>query len=149
MTQTSRKKAPAVGPQQLAEQVTSLGRQMIGYVDTRIGKMGLTVPQAMLLREMERPMAMNEVAGRMHCDASNLTGIVDRLESRGLVERKSRAGDRRVKELVLTEEGRRVRAEVVAVIDRTPGISALSADEQSTLHRLLGRALEGFEDSRS
>ena len=146
MTQKARKVQPAVGTDQIAEQVTSLGRQMVGYVDARIGKLGLTVPQAVLLREMERPMAMNEVAGRMHCDASNLTGIVDRLESRGLIQRQTRAGDRRVKELVLTEKGRHVRSEVVAVIDRTPGISALSPDERATLHRLLGRALEGFEN---
>ena len=146
MTQKARKIQPAVGTDQIAEQVTSLGRQMVGYVDARIGKLGLTVPQAVLLREMERPMAMNEVAGRMHCDASNLTGIVDRLESRGLIQRQTRAGDRRVKELVLTEKGRHVRTEVVAVIDRTPGISALSPDERATLHRLLGRALEGFEN---
>ena len=148
MSQRKRKTpTAAAGAQQIAEQVTALGRQMVGYVDARIGKLGLTVPQAVLLREMERPMAMNEVAGRMHCDASNVTGIVDRLESRGLVERRTRDGDRRIKELVLTAEGRRVRAEVVAVIDRTPGISALSSDEQATLHRLLGRALEGFQTS--
>jgi len=146
VTQKARKVQPAVGTDQIAEQVTSLGRQMVGYVDARIGKLGLTVPQAVLLREMERPMAMNEVAGRMHCDASNLTGIVDRLESRGLIQRQTRAGDRRVKELVLTEKGRHVRTEVVAVIDRTPGISALSPGERATLHRLLGRALEGFEN---
>jgi len=146
VTQKARKIQPAIGTDQIAEQVTSLGRQMVGYVDARIGKLGLTVPQAVLLREMERPMAMNEVAGRMHCDASNLTGIVDRLESRGLIQRQTRAGDRRVKELVLTEKGRHVRTEVVAVIDRTPGISALSPDERATLHRLLGRALEGFEN---
>ncbi len=149
MRQRTRNGQPVARAQQIAEQVTSLGRQMIGYVDARIGKLGLTVPQAVLLREMEQPMAMRDVAGRMHCDASNLTGIVDRLESRGLVERRPRAGDRRVKELVLTEKGRRIRAEVVAVIDRTPGISDLSSQEQATLHRLLGRALQGFEEPKS
>ena len=144
MSQKSRRAKPAVGTVQIAEQVTSLGRLMVAYVDGRIGKLGLTVPQAVLLKELERPMAMTEVAGRMHCDASNLTGIVDRLENRSLVERRIRAGDRRVKELVLTAEGRRVRAEVVEVIDRTPGISALSPAEQATLQRLLARALGEF-----
>ena len=144
MSEKSPRAKPAVGTEQIAEQVTSLGRQMIAYVDGRIGKLGLTVPQAVLLKELERPMAMNEVAGRMHCDASNLTGIVDRLENRSLVERRTRAGDRRVKELVLTAEGRRVRAEVAEVIDRTPGISALSPAERATLHRLLARALDEF-----
>lgn len=149
MIQNSPKELRAPGTDEIAEQVTSLGRQMIGYVDARIGKLGLTVPQAVLLRELARPMAMKEVAGRMHCDASNLTGIVDRLESRGYVKRQTRTGDRRVKELVLTEKGRHVRAKVVQIIDRTPGISDLSSAEQATLHRLLARALEGFGNSSS
>lgn len=149
MNQKARRlKAPA-GTQEIAEQVTSLGRRMIAYVDGRIGRLGLTVPQAVLLRELERPMAMNEVAGRMHCDASNLTGIVDRLENRGLVERRARAGDRRIKELVLTDDGRRLRSDVVRVIESTPGISALSPGEQATLHRLLSRALDGFGEPGS
>ncbi len=146
MSQKGRQAKPAIGTEQIAEQVSALGRRMVDYLDARVGTMGLTAPQAVLLRELERPMAMNEVAGRMHCDASNVTGIVDRLESRGLVERRARAGDRRVKELVLTEEGRRVRVEVDKVIGRTPGISVLSSAEQGLLHRLLARALDGFGD---
>src|SRR5438874_8505452 len=48
---------------------------------------------------------MSELAGALHCDSSNVTGIVDRLEQRRLVERRSAANDRRVKLLELTERG--------------------------------------------
>src|SRR6266516_2117480 len=55
---------------------------------------------------------MNELAGELHCDTSNVTGIVDRLEDRGLVERRSAAHDRRVKLLELTERGAELGREV-------------------------------------
>src|SRR6266511_202326 len=48
-------------------------------------------------------LSMSELAGRLACDASNVTGIVDRLESRGLIERRGAAHDRRVKMLSVTE----------------------------------------------
>lgn len=128
----------------IAEQVTTLGRRLLEYVDGQISTLHLTVPQAMLLRQLDQPLPMNQVAGRLHCDASNVTGIVDRLEARGLVERRVRPEDRRVKEIVLTEEGRRVREQVNEVISRTPGAGRLSSGEQATLRSLLTRALQDF-----
>src|SRR5687767_8084215 len=63
----------------------------------------LTTVQGHVLRilEPERPLAMNELAETLSCDASNVTGMVDRLEHRGLVERRPAPGDRRVKTLLL------------------------------------------------
>lgn len=55
---------------------------------------------------------MGELAQQMHCDNSNITGIVDRLEERGLVERHAAEGDRRVKLVALTEAGREIRDEL-------------------------------------
>src|SRR6266513_4023981 len=62
------------------------------------------------LIEPERPIPMGQLAETLACDASNVTGLVDRLESRGLVRRRPSAGDRRVKVLVLTPTGSRLRA---------------------------------------
>src|SRR5256885_12140533 len=53
------------------------------------------------LIEPGRPMPMGQLAGTLACDASNVTGLVDRLESRGLVRRRPSAADRRVKGLGL------------------------------------------------
>src|SRR5689334_13207709 len=58
------------------------------------------------------PRKMGELADALFCDNSNVTGIVDRLETRGLARREAAEGDRRVKLLVLTKEGERVRAEI-------------------------------------
>src|SRR5262249_16172524 len=49
------------------------------------------------LIEPERPLPMGRLAETLGCDASNVTGLVDRLEARGLVERRASAKDRRVK----------------------------------------------------
>src|ERR1700730_15004896 len=61
------------------------------------------------LIEPERPIPMGQLSETLACDASNVTGLVDRLESRGLVRRRPSAGDRRVKVLVLTPTGYRLR----------------------------------------
>ena len=49
---------------------------------------------------------MSSIAEALACDASNVTGIVDRLESRGLIARATGADDRRVKTITLTAHGR-------------------------------------------
>jgi DNA-binding MarR family transcriptional regulator len=130
--------------EEIMEQVGELHRRLVGYGEGRIAALGLTAPQAVLLRALGSPLPMNQIAGRMHCDASNLTGIVDRLEARGLVERRVRARDRRVKEIALTATGRRVKRQVDRVLRGTPGLGALNAEEQAALRGLLGRVLEDF-----
>ena len=52
----------------------------------------LSLPQAHLLRLLQHGPArtMTSIADALACDASNVTGIVDRLESRGLITRGQR-----------------------------------------------------------
>lgn len=84
---------------------------------------------------------MGTAAEALRCDASNLTRIVDRLEKRGLVERRTLATDRRVKELVLTDAGREVLGRLEELVTAAPGLSDLAGDEQDALIGLLRRAL--------
>src|SRR6476660_8554654 len=65
------------------------------------------------LIEPGRPLPMSRLADTLSCDASNVTGLVDRLESRGLVQRQTAERDRRVKVLQLTPAGTRLRAQVL------------------------------------
>ena len=89
-----------------------------------------------------KPLPMNDLAVALHCDASNVTGLVDRLEARGLVARQPGERDRRVKELVLTPEGLSVRTQVLDRMGTPPeGIRALSAADQRALRDVLRRAL--------
>src|SRR5262245_56764098 len=93
------------------------------------------------------PRKMSELAQALFCDNSNVTGIVDRLEERGLVHREAAEGDRRVKLLVLTEEGERVRGEITKrMAEPPPAIASLSEKDQSALRDILERALAAVED---
>jgi DNA-binding MarR family transcriptional regulator len=81
---------------------------------------------------------MARLAETLSCDASNVTGLVDRLESRGLVERRPSQGDRRVKVLQLTSSGSRVRGELLRRTMRASHpLSRLSPDQQRTLVKIL------------
>ena len=94
--------------------------------------------------EPDRELPMSSLAQLLHCDASNVTGIVDRLEGRGLIERRPSSEDRRVKMIAVTEEGQRVRQEIAERMNEPPPpIAALSEDDQRSLRDVLARALRG------
>ncbi|BFV55567.1 MarR family transcriptional regulator [Kitasatospora sp. CMC57] len=105
------------------------------------GGQGLTLIQGKLLGLLQRPLPMRALAELLGCDASNITGIVDRLEGRGLVRREADPADRRVKVVVLTSEGegavQRIRAEITAGL---PGLARLDAEGRRELSELLARA---------
>jgi DNA-binding MarR family transcriptional regulator len=86
---------------------------------------------------------MTELAAMLACDNSNVTGLVDRLEARGLVARRPAPEDRRVKQVVLTTPGRRVRTQLLERVGRPPaGFQRLSSAEQRQLHDLLHRVVD-------
>src|SRR5437762_6414930 len=72
------------------------------------------------LIEPGQPVPMGRVAEALACDASNVTGLIDRLESRGLIRRVPSAEDRRVKVLQLTSAGTRLRSTVLEKITQPP-----------------------------
>lgn len=91
----------------------------------------------------DRPMPMGQLAGQLSCDASNVTGLVDRLESRGLLQRRQSAEDRRVKVLTLTPLGERLRTALLErMTSSPPTLERLSEADQRALARILRRLLE-------
>ena len=90
------------------------------------------------LLDPEEPLPMGRLAATLGCDASNVTGLVDRLESRGLVERRPSAGDRRVKVVRLTPAGSRLRAQLLRrIAGGSCALSRLSPADQRALVRIL------------
>ncbi|MFR9798280.1 MarR family winged helix-turn-helix transcriptional regulator [Streptomyces sp. MS06] len=103
----------------------------------------LTGAQAKLLGLLcLEPTPMRKLAQKLKCEPSNVTGIVDRLESRGLVERRPDPADRRVKVAAATEEGRRIARTLRESLRfaREP-LAALADDERLALRDLLRRML--------
>ncbi|MCP3168366.1 MarR family winged helix-turn-helix transcriptional regulator [Myxococcus qinghaiensis] len=103
----------------------------------------LSPVQAHVVRQLgEGPLAMSTLANYLSCDASNVTGLVDRMEARGLVERRSSEQDRRVKMLVLTESGVALRERLLARLAEPPElIASLSDDDLRALRDIMRRAL--------
>jgi DNA-binding MarR family transcriptional regulator len=107
---------------------------------------GLSAPQlfALLALAPGEPVPMGDLAGLLRCDASNVTGLVDRLEARALVERRPAPHDRRVRHLVLTEEGAALRAQVTQQLDEAPaGFATLTTAEAEQLRDLLLKVVAG------
>ncbi|MFE9644088.1 MarR family winged helix-turn-helix transcriptional regulator [Streptomyces sp. NPDC006365] len=111
--------------------------------DDAAAEHALTGAQARLLSLLSlEPLPMRRLAQKLKCEPSNVTGIVDRLESRGLVERRPDPGDRRVKLAAVTDEGRRVARGLRDSLHfaREP-LAELSRDERLALRDLLLRML--------
>jgi DNA-binding MarR family transcriptional regulator len=111
----------------------------------RLADLGLSFSQAHALRllDPDEPTPMSALAERLFCDASNVTGIADRLETRGLVRRESLVGDRRVKALTITPSGMKLRRQVMELMSQPPdAIAALSETDQRALRDILARAVE-------
>jgi len=105
----------------------------------------LTPAQCHVLHRMEpgRPIPMRQLAETLACDASNVTGLVDRLESRGLIHRQPSAADRRMKVLDLTPTGSRLRTLLLERMTAPPAaLRRLSVRDQRTLVRILTRLVE-------
>jgi DNA-binding MarR family transcriptional regulator len=111
-------------------------------------ELGLAPMQLHALRliEPDVEVPMSSLAGKLFCDASNVTGIVDRLEGRGLIERRPAEHDRRVKLLVLTAEGDRVRSLAERQLTQPPPeIAALPLEHKRALRDALHAAMERSE----
>jgi DNA-binding MarR family transcriptional regulator len=105
----------------------------------------LSPPQvrALGVLDPDRPVPMSDLAEALHCDNSNVTGIVDRLEDRGLVERRSATHDRRVKMLVVTPRGAEIRDRLAERLEEAPPpLAGLTPDDQRTLRDIMRRALD-------
>ena len=124
-----------------AELRTLLGRQRRRFL-IAASELDLHPAQAGVLLQLASPLPMNELAAVLACDNSNVTGLVDRLEARGLVARQANPDDRRVKRVVLTTAGIRLRDQLLESVGRPPaGFRRLSPAEQLQLRDLLRRVV--------
>jgi DNA-binding MarR family transcriptional regulator len=109
-----------------------------------LAKFDLNPPQAFLLRSLApgNAVPMCQIACALACDASNVTNLVDRLESRGLIERQAAPGDRRVRNIVLTRAGARLRQQLLQDAFAPPdSLQALSVAELAQFEGCLRKIL--------
>ncbi|MCB9615691.1 MAG: MarR family transcriptional regulator [Sandaracinus sp.] len=75
---------------------------------------GLTGPQVTAIKVLENfgALSLTDLSARMSATNSTMTGIADRMERDGLVERTRSETDRRVVQIALTEKGRQLAAQI-------------------------------------
>lgn len=114
--------------------------------------LGLTpgLVRAVLAMQPGDGIPMKTLSRQWRCDASYVTSLVDGLEHRGIVERRAHPTDRRAKTIVLTAEGQRVKAALLARLHEPPAcFDALTEDEQTALRDLMARVVATAEASSS
>lgn len=115
---------------------------IVGQAEQLAQRLNVPAPFIKALHTLDCPMAMKELGKRMHCDPSFVTLVADMLEKRGLARREPHPADRRVKNLVLTEQGEVLKQQVEAEITaRMPWNRALNDSERAQLLALIRKML--------
>ncbi|ALG12244.1 MarR family winged helix-turn-helix transcriptional regulator [Kibdelosporangium phytohabitans] len=128
--------------EELRALVYELSRRLDEHSRRCVTELGLTLPQANALRDLDTPLTTRELAERMCCEPSNVTFVIDRLEAAGLVERRPHPHDRRARHLVLTAPGIELRHRLLDLVSRESPLAHLTASERGHLRDDLLRALD-------
>jgi DNA-binding MarR family transcriptional regulator len=108
---------------------------------------GLTIMQLYTLHAIaEEHRSMGKMAQAMRCDASNVTGIIDKLVTMGLVIRQEDPNDRRIKTVQLTSEGSILLRQIMTAMPARLGYSRVSPQEISELRRILLKLTGSFPE---
>jgi MarR family transcriptional regulator, organic hydroperoxide resistance regulator len=127
--------------QQVADCFFELMAKIISAAEQLAQQISVPMPFIKALHSLDGPCAMKELGRRMHCDPSFVTLIADMLEKRGLARREPHPADRRVKNLVLTDDGVALKHTIESeIIERMPW-SRLDGDERAQLLALIRKML--------
>ena len=97
--------------------------------------------------DADEPRPMGVIADQMRCDASQMTWLVDRLEERGLVERRRDAADGRRVLAAITEAGRAIAAEATEPLNKVQfGLGMIDEATAAQINAVLRRVREGAGD---
>jgi len=115
-----------------------------GRLEARLSEVGLSVAKLAALNrltEAGESLPLGQLAERLSCVKSNVTQLVDRLETDGLVNRTSDPSDRRSRLAVLTDAGREAytKGSEIQIQTERELFGALTQAESETLHTLLGK----------
>ena len=117
--------------------VADVSRERIGEL---LAEFDLTASMVEMLWALDPdapPVPMRALAHRLRCDPSNVTLLINRLESTGLVARAPHPTDRRARVILLTVKGREVWARLMERLELTSPVFTLDDDERQQLNSLL------------
>lgn len=112
----------------------------------KVAALNVTATQAMVLRFLFDRDEVNssELGSRTELDSATLTGILDRLEAAGIIERRPNPTDRRAIHIHLTEKGMGTAKEIFRLmgIANSEFLGSLNPSEEKELRRLLDKVRE-------
>lgn len=131
-------------PKDLVELLFAFMEGMAAHFHAAASDLDLTPPLAAAIRRLDQATPMHRLAEELGCDRSNVTDLVDRLEAKGLVERRVDPEDRRVKQLVLTPAGQQTRRALNERLAAIPCHEALSPTARKGLHSGLAQLVTAW-----
>jgi len=124
-------------------------RRVYDFYEQRLSPFGLTPPQYFVFNAlwMGDGISVGELGERVSLDSSTLTGIIDRMERSGYVERRSNPDDRRSVLVLLTAKARELGPSILEFADELDATlrQPFSQEEMDTFERLL-RSLAEVSD---
>jgi DNA-binding MarR family transcriptional regulator len=133
----------------LGDLLKRLTHVMAVEFERRLRAHNLTLAHWGVLRQLwqQEGKSQVELQERLSLEAATVTGLLQRMERAGLVQRKADPVDKRVQRVFLTEQGRALQSIVTPIAKEVNAraCAGLSEDEQVFLMRLLARALHNFE----
>jgi len=128
-------------------------RRIIRSIDQHNKQLGskymLTVPQLVCLRQLlqEGELTPGQLAGAVYLSQATVTGIIDRLEAKGLINRERSTVDRRKILVRLTDQGRQLANNMPWPLQErfSDSLTALSEAEQDQIDTILKRLVEMME----
>ena len=116
-------------------------RRVYEHYDSRLSPFNLTTPQYMVFNAlwMGDGITIGELGQRVALDGSTITGILDRMEKNGYVERRPNAEDRRSALVYLTEKAREVGPRVISFADELDAAirKSFPAQDMAVFERVL------------
>ena len=127
----------------LGQQIGATRRAFRRHLEAAAEPYGLTATQFMVLRRLweQDGLAVQQLARVSYLDAATMTGVLDRLEGKGLIQRVRQESDRRSVQIHLTEEGRALQAPLRNALDyvNQVAVTGLSPEEYDHLMQMLDR----------
>jgi DNA-binding MarR family transcriptional regulator len=122
-------------------QLAKASQSAVRYWAQQVAPLGVTAVQAMTLTFLTDadPMTSRDLGEKTQLDSATLTGIIDRLETQGLVVRREHPDDRRAILVALTDSGKETAGKIsILVADANREfLKDLSETDQSALRRFL------------
>jgi DNA-binding MarR family transcriptional regulator len=138
-----KKDEPGQRRQGAAFLLAQVGAQAAARFAERLAPLLLSPPHAGILRALAKSagLSQQELASMLNIHSSRLVGLLDELETRGLVKRQEKTDDRRTYALHLTDEGQAILGEIgrIAKEHQDSLLASLSKEERELLVDLLQR----------